>query len=57
MIRDRETSLPRGFGFGGTPGEKEARAAMKALGGVGLRGRALTFSRARPIDSRPDYRT
>ena len=45
---DRETSQPRGFGFIEMPKANEARAAMTALNGAELMGRALTVSEARP---------
>jgi len=56
MIQERETRFPSGLRLRGPPDEKEERAAMKSLGGVGLQRRALTFSGARPIDCRPHYR-
>lgn len=54
LMVDRMTGRARGFGFVtmGTP--EEAQAAIAALHGRELGGRALTVNVARPRESRPD---
>lgn len=44
---DRETGRPRGFGFVTMPHAAEARAALEALDGSTLGGRALRVNEAR----------
>ena len=56
IVRERETGRSRGFCFVGMPDEDEAVAAIKALDGIGLQGRALSISKARPRAPRPDRR-
>ncbi len=51
---DRETGRSRGFGFVEMPNDDEARAAVEALDGKELEGRALRVNEARP---RQDRRT
>ena len=54
VIKDRYTGEPRGFGFVEMPEKKEAQAAVNALNGTELKGRALTVNEARPrADRRP----
>ena len=53
LMMDRESGRPRGFGFVtmGTP--EEAEAAIAALNGKSLDGRALTVNIAKPREERP----
>ena len=53
IITDKFTGKSRGFGFVemGTP--EEAQAAMEALNGVELQGRAIAVSEARPMREKP----
>jgi RNA recognition motif-containing protein len=48
LVSDRETGRPRGFGFVTMPNDDQARAAISALDGVQLDGRALKVNEARP---------
>ena len=52
LMMDRATGRPRGFGFVtmGTP--EEAQAAVEALNGKSVDGRALTVNLARPREER-----
>jgi RNA recognition motif-containing protein len=47
VIHDRETGESRGFGFVEMPKNEEAEAAMEALNGHDLKGRALVVNEAR----------
>jgi RNA recognition motif-containing protein len=47
VISDRETGRSRGFGFVEMDSDAEAQAAMKALNGKDIEGRALSVSEAR----------
>ncbi len=53
LMLDRSTGKPRGFAFVtmGTP--EAAQAAIQALNGKDLQGRALTVNEARPREDRP----
>ena len=53
LMMDRATGRPRGFGFitMGTP--EEAQAAIDALNGKDMGGRALTVNVAKPREERP----
>ena len=53
LILDRDTGRSRGFAFVGMPHEDEARAAIEALAGSELQGRALVVNQARPREPRP----
>jgi cold-inducible RNA-binding protein len=48
IITDRDTGRPRGFGFVTMPNDEEANAAIEALNGQDLDGRALKVNEARP---------
>ena len=48
LMVDRMSSKPRGFGFVTMSSEAEAQAAITALNGAQLDGRALTVNIARP---------
>jgi len=53
LIRDRETSQPRGFGFVEIQNDEEAERAIQALNGQQLKGRSIVVNEARPArDSR-----
>ena len=52
LMTDRDTGRPRGFGFVTMSAPEEARAAMNALNGKQLGGRALTVNVARPREER-----
>ena len=63
VIKDRGTGRSRGFGFVEMPNDDEARAAIEAINGQEVEGRALNVNEARPrSDRRPrrpyrhDYR-
>ena len=48
VIIDRDTGRPRGFGFVEMPDQSEAEAAIEALNGKEVDGRALNINQARP---------
>ena len=50
--QDRMTNRPRGFGFVTMSSKQEADAAVYALNGTELNGRALTVNEARPREER-----
>ncbi len=52
VITDRDTGRSRGFGFVEMPSADQARAAIQALNGTDLGGRALNVNEARPRESR-----
>ena len=56
IITDREPGRSRGFGYVGMPNDDEARAAIEALNGIELQGRALTINEARPREPRSNRR-
>jgi cold-inducible RNA-binding protein len=53
LMLDRLTHRPRGFGFVTMSTPEEAQAAITALNGHELDGRALTVNLARPREDRP----
>lgn len=48
VIMDRDTSRSRGFGFVEMPNDEEAKAAIAAVNGKELQGRAVRVNEARP---------
>ena len=52
IITDRETGRSRGFGFVEMPNNDEANAAIQALNGTELEGRAINVNEARPKEDR-----
>ena len=52
LMMDRATGRPRGFGFVTMSTEAEAQAAIAALNGTELDGRAITVNVARPREER-----
>jgi cold-inducible RNA-binding protein len=48
LVRDRDTSIPRGFAFVEMSSDTEAEAAIVALNGTVLADRPLTVNEARP---------
>ena len=52
LINDRETGRPRGFGFVDMPAEA-AKAAIEALNGYEMNGRALRMNEAQERAPRP----
>ena len=53
LMMDRVTGKSRGFAFVTMNDTAQANAAMSALNGHELNGRALTVSEARPREERP----
>jgi RNA recognition motif-containing protein len=53
LMMDRMSGRPRGFGFVTMSTAEEANAAVEALNGQELGGRALTVNIARPREERP----
>ncbi len=52
VIMDRDTGRSKGFGFVEMSSDQEAQAAIAALGGQDMNGRALTVNEARPREER-----
>src|ERR1043166_6382995 len=52
LMMDRESGRPRGFGFVTMSTPEEAEAAISALNGKTIDGRALTVNVARPREER-----
>ena len=52
LITDRETGRPRGFGFVNMPNDDEARAAIDAVNGLEVDGRAINVNEAKPRNDR-----
>jgi RNA recognition motif-containing protein len=53
VISDRETGRSKGFGFVQMGSDAEAQAAIAALNGQEVDGRALTVNEAKPREDRP----
>lgn len=52
VIMDRDTGRSKGFGFVEMSNDQEAQAAIQALNGAQVDGRALTVNEARPREDR-----
>jgi RNA recognition motif-containing protein len=52
VIEDRDSGRSKGFGFVEMSSDQEARAAIDALNGKEVDGRALTVDEARPREAR-----
>jgi RNA recognition motif-containing protein len=52
VIADRATGRSKGFGFVEMTSDSEAQAAIDALNGQQMEGRAITVNEARPKESR-----
>jgi RNA recognition motif-containing protein len=52
VIKDRDTGRSKGFGFVEMNSGEEAQAAIAALNGQEVNGRALTVNEARPREDR-----
>ncbi len=53
VIQDRDTGRSKGFGFVQMGSDAEAQAAIGALNGQEVDGRALTVNEAKPREDRP----
>src|SRR5512140_3489842 len=53
VIMDRDSGRSKGFGFVEMGSEAEAQAAIAALNGKEVGGRALTVNEAKPREDRP----
>ena len=53
VIQDRDTGRSKGFGFVQMGSDDEAQAAIAALNGKEVDGRALTVNEAKPREDRP----
>ena len=52
VIMDRETGRSKGFGFVEMGADEEAKAAIAAMNGLQMNGRALTVNEAKPREPR-----
>ena len=52
VIMDRDTGRSKGFGFVEMDSDQQAQAAIAALNGQEVNGRALTVNEARPREDR-----
>jgi RNA recognition motif-containing protein len=53
IIKDKVTNRSKGFGFVEMPNNDEANAAISALNGKDIGGRAISVNEARPREERP----
>jgi cold-inducible RNA-binding protein len=53
VIMDRESGRSKGFGFVEMGSSDEAKAAIGALNGTEINGRAVTVNEAKPREDRP----
>jgi RNA recognition motif-containing protein len=56
IVKDKVTGMSRGFGFVHMDNQDEAAAAISALNGSDLKGRAMTVNEARPRAPRTNDR-
>jgi cold-inducible RNA-binding protein len=56
VIMDRDAGRSKGFGFVEMANDQQAQAAIQALNGQEVNGRALTVNEARPREERGDSR-
>lgn len=52
VVMDRDTGRPRGFAFVEMPNDAEGQAAIDAINGTMMGGRAVTVNAARPREER-----
>src|SRR5262245_30942506 len=52
VVTDRDTGRPKGFGFVEMSSDEEAQAAIAALNGQEIEGRAIVVNEARPREDR-----
>lgn len=52
IIRDKMSNRSKGFGFVEMSTEEEAKAAIDAINGREIEGRALTVNEAKPMENR-----
>jgi RNA recognition motif-containing protein len=55
VVNDRDTGQSKGFGFVQMGSDAEAQAAIAALNGQQIDGRALTVNEAKPREERPKF--
>src|SRR5882672_4732659 len=55
IVMDRETGRPRGFGFVEMTNDDQARAAIEAMNGQQVDGRAIVVNEAKPRESRGGF--
>jgi RNA recognition motif-containing protein len=55
IITDKFSGRSRGFGFVEMPKDDEARAAIEAVNGMDLKGRALNVNEAKPRNDKPRH--
>ena len=53
LIKDKITGRAKGFGFVEMADDTQAKAAIAAMNGKELLGRALNVNEARPLENRP----
>jgi RNA recognition motif-containing protein len=55
VVMDRDTGRPRGFGFVEMSNDNEAKAAIEAMNGQSVDGRAIVVNEARPREARGGF--
>lgn len=55
VVMDRDTGRPRGFGFVEMSNDNEAKAAIEAMNGQQVEGRAIVVNEARPREARGGF--